>query len=206
MSARNKIDVRAILSAAPVYSLFRRLVAPSPWQDEFVHQILEVEDGERILDIGCGPADILKHLPDVDYVGFDTSKNYIAKARSRFKSRGRFFQQTLTAGVVDDMAPFDLVMAIGVVHHLSNEDAILLFETAKKAMLAGARLITLDGAYTTPQNRFAKLLLDMDRGDFIRTPEQYRKIAASVFPNVAMQIKTDMLRLPYTHCIMECRL
>jgi len=31
----------------------------------------------RVLDIGCGPGNILKLMPDTEYVGFDLNPHYI---------------------------------------------------------------------------------------------------------------------------------
>jgi hypothetical protein len=48
------------------------------------------------------------------------------------------------------------------------------------------------------------MLLDKDRGKFVRTEPGYRAIATSVFPRVACTVLHDMFRLPYTVIIMEC--
>jgi len=48
------------------------------------------------------------------------------------------------------------------------------------------------------------MLLDNDRGKFVRTQSCYRAIATSVFPHVTCSILHDMFRMPYTVIIMEC--
>ncbi len=38
----------------------------------------ELKPGDRVLDVGCGPAYYFDRLPEVEYVGFDTSAPYVA--------------------------------------------------------------------------------------------------------------------------------
>ncbi len=47
--------------------------------------------GDRILDIGCGPGDILDSPPPVDYYGFDLNDAYIRFARRKYSGRGKFY-------------------------------------------------------------------------------------------------------------------
>ena len=56
----------------------------------------ELKPGDRILDVGCGPAYYFDRLPEVSYVGFDTSAPYIAYARKRYGDRGEFRCEVLT--------------------------------------------------------------------------------------------------------------
>ena len=47
----------------------------------YARQYLAVTAGERVLDLGCGPGDILSALPDCEYVGIDVEERYIEAAR-----------------------------------------------------------------------------------------------------------------------------
>jgi len=205
MALWRHLDLRNILSFAPAYAAFSRFVSVSHWQEKFVSEILQARPGMRILDIGCGPADILKLLPKVDYVGFDMSARYIDKARRNYGDRGRFIHSPHTADIAAGIENFDCAMALGVLHHLNDDEALLLFETAKASLKSGQKLVTVDGAYTECQSLLEKLLLDFDRGNFVRTPEAYRGLAKRIFSDVIVTIHTDLLRIPYTHCIMTCR-
>jgi hypothetical protein len=76
---------------------------------------------------------------------------------------------------------------------------------ARRTLKPEGRLITLDGVWVAGQSRFAKLLLSRDRGRFVRHAEEYVALAATSFPVVHSTVRHDMLRIPYSHLILECR-
>lgn len=170
----------------------------------FIDQILRIRPGQRVLDIGCGPADILDRLPaDIDYCGFDIEARYIEAARLRYGDRGSFFVRAVTPQAVNDLGTFDVVMSIGVLHHLNDNDAETVLASAARVLRPGGRLITVDGAYVKEQNPVAWLLLKMDRGRHVRTPDAYLEIARRHFSDPRASVFHDLLAIPYTHCIIE---
>jgi SAM-dependent methyltransferase len=157
-----------------------------------------------VLDIGCGPGDILEYLPDVAYVGIDLSPSYIEAARVRFGSRGRFICKPVEEMVVEEPESFDIVMANGVVHHLDDSSAMGLYGLARAALKPTGRFVSIDGAFVKGQSPVARLLLRNDRGKFVRAPEDYAALASRVFPDVKVSVRHDLLRVPYTHVMLEC--
>ena len=157
-----------------------------------------------MLDIGCGPADILASLPqDIDYVGFDLEANYVESARKRFGTRGRFEVRAVAPEAVQDVGTFDVVMSLAVLHHLSDTEASTLFAGAAKVLRPGGRVITLDCAFVKGQHPIAWALAKLDRGRFVRTPEAYEAIARRHFSHVEVAVLHDLIAVPYTHVIIE---
>jgi SAM-dependent methyltransferase len=197
--------MRAILNFPTLYNLFSRIIA-SNTRVIYVGKYIRPKKSDRILDIGCGTGDILSHLPDVDYFGLDINQAYIEHAKKRFLNQGQF----LTAKIDKEMAKkysladFDIVLATGVLHHLNDDEAATLFETAKAALKTGGRLITLDGCFLGKQSRITRFILSKDRGKYVRTKEAYLSLAQKSFTNVQVSIHHDLLRIPFTHIIMEC--
>lgn len=200
----NLIDLRRVLSAPIAYRALGFLTGQGG-RARFVGEHVRVTAGMRVLDIGCGPGDILEYLPrDVDYLGFDLSEEYIASARKRYGGRAQFFCQSVTVADLRQHPPFDIVIASGVLHHLNDEEAIELFRLAHSALHVGGRVVTLDGCFVPGQSTAARALLKMDRGKHVRTEPGYVGLARAVFEQVRSTIRHDLLRLPYTHIILEC--
>lgn len=188
------------------YHLFRWLVGGQCAWRTFLAEYVKPVPGEKILDIGCGPADVLDFLPKCNYTGLDISSNYIRSAKKRFGSRGRFLCGDV--GLVSIEAGeggFDLVLAMGVIHHLDDAQAAGMFDLACRLLRPAGRLVTYDGCYVPQQSRAARWLLARDRGKFVRRPEEYLNLATKQFAKVDSFIRHDLLRVPYTHLIMCCR-
>jgi SAM-dependent methyltransferase len=194
----------SILSVPAAYRLFTRIVGGDVWRTYLAEYVKPVA-GEKVLDIGCGPADILTCLPEVDYTGLDISPEYIAAAKQRFGDRGRFWCGDVgLADLEREKGTFSLVLATGVIHHLDDERALKVFELARLALRQDGRLITYDGCYVPGQSKAARWLLSRDRGKFVRTREAYLRLASVRFPKVEAHLRHDLLRIPYTHLITRC--
>jgi SAM-dependent methyltransferase len=198
--------LRGILSASIAYDTFQRLVGAESFRRTLVAEYLRPPHHARVLDIGCGTAEILKWLPeDIEYVGFDASETYIGTARARFGRRGTFFAQLVSEATLEGVPPFDLVMAIGLVHHLGDEEAEQLFITAAGALKPDGRLCTVDPCLTEPQSPIARAIIRRDRGQNVRGLDGYCALAQRQFRRVAATIRHDLLRIPYCHAILQCR-
>ena len=197
--------LKDILAHARVYSLFAKLVGAERGRRLYIDRYIRPQKGDRVLDIGCGPGDILGALPEVEYHGFDLSADYIESARKIFGSRGQFHVEKVSVDLIKKYAGFDLVLATGVLHHLSDAEAVDLFRVAHAALKPGGRLVTLDGCFKTGQSLIARQMLRNDRGKHVREEPAYLSLARQVFSETTPFVTTDLLRVPYTHLIMECR-
>lgn len=160
--------------------------------------------GMRILDLGCGPAEILDSMPDdIGYVGYDMSPEYIASAQRKFGNRGVFHCRLLETAEVAELEPFDLVMGIGVLHHLDDATARKFMTIARAAMKPGGRIFTLDPCYASGQNPIARFIISRDRGQHVRDAEGYWRLPAALGLSVSGRV-THQAWIPYTHWNMEC--
>ncbi len=156
-----------------------------------------------MLDIGCGTAELLAYLPEVEYWGFDVSESYIAAARKRYGPKGNFVCKLLDLKDLETLPKFDVVIASGLLHHLDTDAAHELFRLAKAALRPGGRLVTIDCCFADGQNMISRLLVSYDRGQNVLDGEGYRKLATPVFKEVAGRVRHQAW-IPYTHWIMEC--
>ena len=194
--------VRSILSHPAIYDLTQNILGAGRSRKKLVRDYIRAKPGDQLLDIGCGTAELLPYLPgNIDYVGFDLSPRYIEAARSKYGARARFECMDI-ADFSDDLVKggADIVLAIGILHHLEDTLAHALIHTAWSKLRPGGRLITLDGTLTDTQSALARSLILRDRGQNIRTPDGYRALAGEDFSSMDLTVREDMLFVPYTHC------
>jgi cyclopropane fatty-acyl-phospholipid synthase-like methyltransferase len=123
--------VHRALSFAPVYRGFQLLFGADRARRKHVAVHIRPSPGDFVVDLGCGPGDILDYLPNVRYLGFDVNPAYIKAALSRYGSMGEFRMSSVNRAELTDLfGHVDIVMANGVVHHLDDEDAEHLFALA----------------------------------------------------------------------------
>jgi SAM-dependent methyltransferase len=195
--------IRSVLAVPQAYQLFFKLIGAPSRSRILVREYIRPRPNDRILEIGCGPGTIVPYLPSTEYVGFDASSDYIEQARRRFPS-GKFVCERVSQYTLPEREYFDLVLALGILHHLDNSEALQLFRIAHDALRQGGRLITLDGVWTDDQSRAARYIQARDRGQYIRKEKAYVDLAQQVFPSVKSDIRHDLLRIPYSHVILQC--
>lgn len=193
--------LHGILEFPRVYSAVIAVLA-GDWRKRYVAEYVKPRPGERVLDLGCGPGDVLRHLPGVDYVGVDNNLRYIEKARARFGSLGQFHCIDLVDCELRPFGTFDVVMANGVLHHLPDAVLHTMLPKVAAVMKPTGRFVTFDGCFTPEQSAVARFILRCDRGRFVRTRPAYEALMKTSFPGLACHLCTDFLRFPYTHLIM----
>lgn len=204
--AQVQSGIRSALALPWVYRLWRGLMLPEKDRARIVSECLRPLAGSRILDIGCGPAHVLRHLPECDYLGVDVSAEYIAAARQRYDRRGRFLRASIMEMELEGEAPFDLALCLGVLHHLSDEEGRMLFQKAAQMLQPQGRIVTIDPVLCKGQNPLARWLIQRDRGQNVRDLEGYCALAAPFFEEVQTEARHNLTRLPYTHGVLEaCR-
>jgi SAM-dependent methyltransferase len=198
--------MKGLLKHPAIYQLYQELGGFFAARVAAIRDYLDIKPTARIIDIGCGPGHILRHLPEgVDYVGLDIDAPSIDYARERFGNRGQFHRRLFDGAGVHEFGPADIVMMNGVLHHIADHELAETLGHVREVLKPGGVLFTLDGCYAPGQSRLAKWLLDNDRGVHVRDEQAYRKLLEGTFPDVALHIRDDYSRLPYTFAIGVAR-
>jgi SAM-dependent methyltransferase len=103
---------------------------------------------------------------------------------------------------VRDLPEVDVVLAVGVLHHLDDGDAARLFTLAGSALAPGGRVITYDPCFAPAQGALARFLVSRDRGRHVRSPDGYEALARRAFSQVAATLLQGHLRIPYTATVL----
>ena len=169
----------------------------------FINDYTNFKPNERVLDLGCGPAQILSLLPKVEYTGIDTSEEYIKTAKLRFPS-GRFIcshfdHSTKLTG------KYDVVFALGLIHHLDEKTSINLIVNASNVLKEGGQLITFDNVIYNGQSLLNRWIIKQDRGNYIRNLREYTSLfPQKLFSEIQFDLREDLLRIPYSHVTSIC--
>lgn len=135
--------LRSVLSFSIVYNFFLYCLGAHSGREDFVKRHVRPQNGDRILDIGCGTAQILNNLGEVEYYGFDLSQKYIQTAKDQFGDRATFKCQSVDEANADKLGRFDIVLAQGILHHLGNNEATALLQSKRsgKCIWRGAFVV-----------------------------------------------------------------
>jgi len=165
-----------------------------------VDEYIKPTAGCSVLDIGCGNADLADLLPDdVTYLGLDNNPRYIESAKQRGIN--------VIEAHVDELGslgygPFDVAVAIGLLHHLDDATALDLVRDVAKVLSPSGRLITVDPVYHENQSYISRTIMRFDRGKFVRREEGYTGLIGEGFVSSTVVVRYDLNPFPYAHCIV----
>lgn len=203
--------LKRLLGLSWIYASFQSAVGGTRGIKWIAENFWRAKAGQRVIDIGCGPGNTAHLLPpDVHYVGFDISEPYIESARKKFHLDSN---KLFIVGVAEDflldppaqMKNADLVIMNGLLHHLDDDSALTALRLARAALAPNGRLVCLEGCYLINQAPIARWILQQDRGQNVRSEHDWKKLVANVFDDFETHILTGLLRIPYTHIVIEAR-
>ena len=196
--------LRSVLKTPSLYLAYQSIVGGIRARRICFRDYVKCTPGMVVIDIGCGPGYAAQWLPGSRYFGFDVDGAYIDYATRKFGGQAVFHRGLFSPQHASTLPKADLVLMMGLLHHLTDDECVALLRLAKSAMKDGGKLLTLDGCYREGQSRLARYFLDSDRGEYIRTPESYIRIAQSVFGEVIASLRDDLFFIPYTCMVLGC--
>ncbi len=203
--------LKKILTLSWAYTLFKRALGNRRAYEWMNREFWHAQPGQKVVDIGCGPGIVLRFLPaDIDYVGFDVSEEYIRHARETHAGdpRRTFLVGNSEAFIEQlpaSMANADLVLINGVLHHLDDDEAITALRLARACLAPGGRLVSYENCLLRSQALLARWIVGKDRGRNLRYESEWKALFSRVFDDFDTHILTGLLRIPYTHIVVEAR-
>jgi len=195
----------SLLAPVPLYVALQKGLGTDRLRNRCIAE-LGLQDGDTVLDVGCGPAYYVDRLPRVRYFGFDTSQRHIDWARDRFGGRGAEFHcEVFGEQQLAELPPIDAVMLLGLLHHMSDDDCRVLLDLAARALGPGGRVISVDTCFEPSQGRISRWMSRNDRGGYVREPAGFVALAREAFADVDGEIVSDATRIPGSFWLMRMR-
>jgi SAM-dependent methyltransferase len=191
------------LASPVVFATYQSLIGAPECHRRFIHDMVRPIPGERILDVGCGVGASLRYIPDtVDYVGIDVSEAYITKAKADYGDRAKFICADVTTLDAAALGTFDRAFSFGVLHHLSDDVAARAVKFVRSVVKPGGIFVSIDPCQVPGQHIVAKLIIENDRGEYVRDPAGFQRIISGL-GQVRTEIHHDLLRIPFTQIVMS---
>ena len=186
------------------YIFFQKIMSGTSFRKKII--IKNIKNSKvKVLDIGCGPAEVLNYIPNSVYYGYDIDQRSINYAKKKYKDKNHhFFCKKFRKSEIKKLPKIDYVILFGIVHHLNDEEVKNLFELCKKVMKKNAVLLTEDPILIKNQNPIARFLIKNDRGMNIREKSNYLKLVSAYFKNIRAKI-THQFFVPYTWFSIICK-
>ncbi len=206
--SQKKTFVYKLLEIPFLYSTFQSVVGATKCRRFIVSNFLsEIRSDVKILDVGCGPGEILDFLPnDIDYTGIDLQTEYIEKAKKRYGHRARFYCLDINDINNLELDQYDIILGFGFLHHLSDNEVERLIDNISRYLKDNGVFLSLENALTEDQSFISRYIVSRDRGDHVRTPAQYRRLLGSKFSHITTNVYHNLLRIPYTHVVNSCQI
>ena len=190
-----------VLGSSAGYSTFRRAIKADRSMGIIVDDYIRPVGGHRVLDVGCGNADLADLLPsEVFYLGLDNNPGYIASAKARGVN-------VIEAHVSElgglGYESFDSIVLVGVLHHLDDDTVKLLMRDMSAVLSPGGCVVSVDPVNHPGQGMISRSIMAMDRGKYIRRESDYRSLIASSFDDLDVVMRYDLNPFPYAHCIVR---
>jgi SAM-dependent methyltransferase len=150
------------------------MVGAYSWRDRALQRFVTpaIPQNGKLIDIGCGTTEAVRFLPkSVEYIGFDRNPAYIQQARERYGhlNATTFHCEELSLNFSMNGSLADVVLALGLIHHLDDMQTLDLLRLAKKILGPSGFLLTLDPVYDQQQSSLARYIISKDRGTAVRT-------------------------------------
>lgn len=178
------------------YRLLQSFILKKSFNDDLI-KLINKHDVKEIIDIGSADSTILKYIgKNYYYHGFELNSYFTNKLNSKYKNNEQFKFYNLGIDEIDfsKFSPNNsLIVMVGLFHHINDFQINKFIEKTKSF-----KIFAIDAVKIIGQKRITKLLMSLDKGNYIRQIEEYKKI----LPNYDFLIaKNRYLRFPYDHLI-----
>ena len=194
-----------ILRFSFVYKTMQFLVTKKNTYKFIYETILKTDENSIVLDCGCGPAQYRNLIKCSKYVGIDFNEKYIARAIKKYPKDNFYLSDISTFGF-EKSEKFSHIFLIGLLHHLNDDNASKLIKNLAKQLDNNGKIVSIDPLYDYEKkdiySRMANYFASKDRGNFVRTEKEYKKLINAKFLKIESSVYEKLLRMPWFHYVM----
>ena len=178
------------------YRFLQNVILKRSFNDDII-KIIKKNKIKQIIDIGCADSPLLqKIVGNYFYDGYEVDYSFIKKSKNKYKGKQEynFFNQGIDEINFEKYDPIDsIIILTGLFHHINDEKIRFFLEKT-----SNFRIYAIDAVKISDQNMITKLLLSLDKGNYIRNVDHYKKILLNFEFIIA---RNKYLRFPYDHII-----
>ena len=165
-----------ILKNKLFYRLYQNIIRNKKNEYDFIKFIFKKNKSKlNILDICCGDSYILKYISEYvkNYTGLDNNKGYLKQSRKIYPNF-KFHYLDIKKIKSLNANKINFIFLNGAIHHFDDETIKNLLNYINKKF-PKAIFLSIDPLREN-NNFINKLMINNDRGEFIRNKKQYKKI------------------------------
>ena len=201
--SQRKNQIYNFINNPLIYKIIQGVMSGTSLRNSIIKKNIK-KSNLKILDIGCGPAQILEHIPQCDYYGYDIDNRSIQYAKKKYHQKNyHFYCKKFNKSELKKLPKFDFIIFFGILHHLSNKEVYEILKLCKKIMKKNSKLLTEDPILLENQNIIAKFLIKKDRGLNVRKKKEYINLLKKHFKKIKNKV-THQYFIPYTWFTTVC--
>ena len=201
--SQRKNQIYNLINNPLIYKIIQGVMSGTSFRNSIIKKNI-TKSNLKILDIGCGPAQIIEHLPQCDYYGYDIDQRSIQYAKKKYYQKNfHFYCKKFNKTELKKLPKFDFIIFFGILHHLSNKEVYEILKLCKKIMKKNSKLLTEDPIFLENQNPIAKFLIKKDRGLNVRKKREYLALLKNHFKKIKNKV-THQYFIPYTWITTIC--
>lgn len=201
--SQRKNQIYNFINNPLIYKIIQGVMSGTSFRNGIIKKNI-TKNNLKILDIGCGPAQILEHIPKCDYYGYDIDRRSIQYAKKKYYQKNyHFYCKKFNKTELKKLPKFDFIIFFGILHHLSNKEVHEILKLCKKIMKKNSKLLTEDPILLENQNVIAKFLIKKDRGLNVRDKQEYINLLKKHFKKIKNKV-THQYFIPYTWFTTVC--
>jgi ubiquinone/menaquinone biosynthesis C-methylase UbiE len=99
---------------------------------------------------------------------------------------------------------YDLIIAIGVLHHINDLILEEFLKESYRLLRPGGRLTTFDPVLHNSQSKLSRWVVKRDRGEWVRGETGYIRPIQQIFNTKPIsKIYSNLLKIPYDHIAID---